>query len=69
MRPGSLREATARKAARAAADGPRLASRLSPGEKNGRKRMAELACVHDITPQPRTADDVLTRNRAPRTMS
>jgi hypothetical protein len=62
MRAGSLRKATAAAAARTA---PRLSSRLSPGEKNGRKRMAELACVHDIAPEPRTAADVLTRNQDP----
>ena len=37
MRPGALREATARKAASARR---KLATRLSPGEKHGRKRMA-----------------------------
>ena len=40
MLPGALRPATARAAA--SAEG-KLATRLSPGEKNGRKRMAELA--------------------------
>jgi hypothetical protein len=44
MRPGALREATARKAASARR---KLATRLSPGEKHGRKRMAELAAVYD----------------------
>ena len=44
MLPGALRPATAKAAA--AAEG-KLATRLSPGEKNGRKRMAELACVYD----------------------
>ena len=42
MLPEALRPATAKAAA--AAQG-KLAARLSPGEKNGRKRMAELACV------------------------
>ncbi|MGH3801229.1 MAG: ISKra4 family transposase, partial [Pseudonocardiaceae bacterium] len=46
MRPEALREATA-KAARTA--GHKLATRLSPGEKHGRKRMAELAGVYDAT--------------------
>jgi hypothetical protein len=56
MLPGALRPATAK-----AAQGRRkLATRLSPGEKNGRKRMAELACVYDCTPEPRTPADVIT---------
>jgi hypothetical protein len=58
MRPGALREAT-RKAAAGARR--KLATRLSPGEKNGRKRMAELGCVHDCQPVPRTAADIITR--------
>jgi hypothetical protein len=57
MLPGSLRPATARAAA--AAEG-RLATRLSPGEKNGRKRMAELACVYDAVPVPRVPEDVIS---------
>jgi len=57
MIPGALRPATARAAA--AAEG-RLATRLSPGEKNGRKRMAELACVYDAVPVPRTPEDVIS---------
>jgi hypothetical protein len=55
MRPEGLRPATAK----AAAAGRKLATRLSPGEKNGRKRMAELAAVHDAVPVVRTPDDVL----------
>lgn len=58
MRPGALREATAKAAARA---GRKLATRLSPGEKNGRKRMAELGCVYDCAPVPRTAADIIAR--------
>jgi hypothetical protein len=57
MRPGALREATARKAAAAAR---KLATRLSPGEKNGRKRMAEIAVVYDAVPVQRTAADIIT---------
>jgi hypothetical protein len=57
MLPGALRPATARAAA--AAQG-RLATRLSPGEKNGRKRMAELACVYDAAPVPRTPEDIIS---------
>ena len=50
MRPEALRAATARAAAGARR---KLATRLSPGEKNGRKRMAELGCVYDCAPVPR----------------
>jgi hypothetical protein len=58
MRPEALREATARAAA---STRRKLATRLSPGEKNGRKRMAELGCVYDCAPVPRTAADIITR--------
>jgi hypothetical protein len=57
MRPEALRPATAKAAAAA---GGKLATRLSPGEKNGRKRMAELACVYDAVPVPRTPQDVIS---------
>ena len=58
MRREALREATAKAAAGARR---KLATRLSPGEKNGRKRMAELGCVHDCEPVPRTAADIITQ--------
>jgi hypothetical protein len=57
MRPDALRPATAKAAA--AAEG-KLATRLSPGEKHGRKRMAELACVYDAVPVPRTPADIIS---------
>ena len=59
MVPSALREVT-----RAAGAGRKnkLATRLSPGEKNGRKRMAELGCVYDATPVPRTAGDIIARS-------
>src|SRR5512135_1396513 len=57
MLPDALRPATARAAA--AAQG-KLATRLSPGEKNGRKRMAELACVYDAVPVPRTPEEIIS---------
>jgi hypothetical protein len=57
MLPDALRPATAKAAA--AAQG-RLATRLSPGEKNGRKRMAELACVYDAAPVPRTPEEIIS---------
>jgi hypothetical protein len=56
MLPGALRPATA-KAAAAAEN--KLATRLSPGEKHGRKRMAELACVYDAVPVPRAPEDII----------
>lgn len=63
MRPGSLRPGTAARAARASA---KLATRLSPGEKHGRKRMAEIVAVYDLDPAPRTAEDIIpTRRRSP----
>jgi hypothetical protein len=54
---GALRPATAKAAAAA---GGKLATRLSPGEKSGRKRMAELACVYDALPVPRAPEDVIS---------
>ena len=58
MVPAALREAT-----RTAGAGRRnkLATRLSPGEKTGRKRMAELGCVYDATPVPHTPGDIIAR--------
>ena len=57
MLPEALRPATAKAAA--SAEG-KLATRLSPGEKNGRKRMAELACVYDAAPVPRTPEEIIS---------
>lgn len=57
MLPDALRPATARAAASAE---NKLTTRLSPGEKNGRKRMAELACVYDAAPVPRAPGDVIS---------
>src|SRR5271165_2680592 len=57
MLPEALRPATAKAAA--AAEG-KLATRLSPGEKHGRKRMAELACVYDAVPVPRAPEDIIS---------
>jgi hypothetical protein len=62
MRPGNLRPGTAARAARASS---KLATRLSPGEKHGRKRMAEIVAVYDLDPAPRTAEDIIpTRRRS-----
>lgn len=60
MRPGSLREATAKAAAKATT---KLATRLSKGEKRNRKRMAEVGAVYDVTPVVRTPADVLASKR------
>ena len=57
MRPDALRPATAKAAA---AGQNKLATRLSPGEKHGRKRMAELACVYDAAPVPRVPGDIIS---------
>ncbi|MGZ6869820.1 MAG: ISKra4 family transposase, partial [Frankiaceae bacterium] len=56
MRPDALRAATA---AAAATTSPKLATRLSKGEKRNRKRMAEVGAVYDATPTPRTPADIL----------
>ena len=63
MRPGSLRPGTAARAAQASA---KLATRLSPGEKHGRKRMAEIVAVYDLDPAPRTAADIIPTRRPQR---
>jgi hypothetical protein len=56
MRHEDLREGTRR----AAEKTPRkLETRLTPGEKNNRKRMAQVATVYSIAPFPRTAADVV----------
>jgi len=59
MRPNALRPATAKAAA---TTNPKLATRLSKGEKRGRKRMAEVGAVYDATPVPRTPADILPGN-------
>jgi len=56
MRPDALRPATAKAAA---ATDPKLATRLSKGEKRNRKRMAEVGAVYHVTPVARTVADVL----------
>ena len=60
MRPGSLRPATERAAATATT---KLEGRLSKGEKPNRKRMATVGAVYDLEPEPRTAAEVLARDR------
>ncbi|GCB47488.1 ISKra4 family transposase [Streptomyces sp. NL15-2K] len=69
MRPEALRPATlkAHRAARRA-----MRTRLAPGEKPHRKRMATLACVFDADPAPRRPHDIIappdgrSRERTPR---
>jgi hypothetical protein len=56
MRPEGLRPATARAAA---AEGHKLATRLSKGEKRNRKRMATVGAVYDARPVARIPADVL----------
>ncbi len=54
MRPAALRPATAK-----AATSRKLATRLSKGEQRHRKRLAEVGCVYDCAPVPRTPGEVL----------
>lgn len=56
MHPESLREAT--QAAAEVAE-PKQLTRLSPGEKRHRKRMATVLSVYEIEPRPRSAEQVL----------
>ena len=55
MRPQALRPKTARAAARQG----RMRTRLTPGEKPCRKRMATLTCVYDADPAPRRPHDII----------
>lgn len=58
MRHDGLRKETRERAEKTA---PKLAARLSPGEKRNRKRMAEVAAVYELPAYPRTVEDVLPR--------
>ena len=55
MRPGALRAATAKAAARLG----KMRTRLSAGEKPNRKRMAALVSVYDAEPAKRRPHDVI----------
>ena len=55
MRPGALRAATAKAAARLG----KMRTRLSAGEKPNRKRMAALVTVYDAEPAKRRPHDVI----------
>ena len=59
MHPESLREAT--KAAAEAGE-PKQLTRLSPGEKRNRKRMATVVSVYEVEPHPRSAEQVSMAN-------
>jgi hypothetical protein len=56
MRPDSLREATRNAMKREA---HKQHTRLSPGEKKNRKRMATVVSVYEVGPYPRTAEQIL----------
>ena len=61
VRPEALRPGTAKLATKAktsATDGSSSGS-SGGGSKPHRKRMAELVCVYDLTPVPRTVEDIL----------
>jgi hypothetical protein len=56
MRHEDLREATRKTAERSVR---KLETRLTPGEKSNRKRMAQVATVYSIAPFPRGATDIV----------
>ena len=62
MHPDGLREAT-RKAAEQ--QGHKQQTRLSPGEKKNRKRMATVVSVYEVDPYPRTPEQILDPEQAP----
>lgn len=55
MRPEALRPATRRAAEKSKS---KLKHRTSPGEKRGRKRMAQVAALYDLEAVARTPDDI-----------
>jgi len=62
MHPNGLREAT-RKAAEQQAH--KQQTRLSPGEKKNRKRMATVVSVYELDPYPRSAEQILDPAQKP----
>ena len=61
MRPEALRANTKRNAKlKAAAGGAKLTTRLTGGEKLGRKRMAAVGAVYDTVPARRAPADIIT---------
>jgi hypothetical protein len=62
MHPRDLREATRKARERQA---HKQQTRLSPGEKKQRKRMATVASVYEVDPYPRTPEQILDPKQAP----
>jgi hypothetical protein len=62
MRHEDLREGTRRAAEKS---GRKLETRLTPGEKSNRKRMAQVATVYSIAPFPRGPSDIVHSLRKP----
>jgi hypothetical protein len=62
MHPKSLREATRQALEREA---HKQHTRLSPGEKKNRKRMATVVSVYEVDPYPRTPEQILDRDQSP----
>jgi hypothetical protein len=62
MHPNSLREATRRALER---EEHKQHTRLSPGEKKNRKRMATVVSVYEVAPYPRTAEQILDPDHQP----
>jgi hypothetical protein len=62
MRHEDLREGTRRAAEK---NGRKLETRLTPGEKSNRKRMAQVATVYSIAPFPRSPADIIHTLRKP----
>lgn len=56
VRPQDLREATRKRAAESVR---KVETRLTPGQKRDRKRIAQVAAIYDVAPWQRTAADVL----------
>ena len=63
MHPNGLREATRRAMVR---QEHKQYTRLSPGEKKNRKRMATVVSVYEVDPYPRTAEQILDRKQQPK---
>ena len=61
MRHDDLREGTRRAAEKT---GRKLETRLTPGEKRNRKRMAQVATVYSVAPFPRGPSDIIHSLRA-----
>jgi hypothetical protein len=62
MHPNSLREATRRAMER---EEHKQHTRLSPGEKKNRKRMATVVSVYEVDPYPRTPEQILDPDQQP----